>query len=397
MNPPVEVRDLAEEDLDAYFAIRAQAFGRPRSERAAWRERVMADRDAARLGAYVGPKLVGALRVLPGGQWMSGHRVSMGGVAGVVVAPEVRGRGVARALLFGGLEWMRERELAVSALHPASTRVYRGAGWEVAGDQESVAVRARSLAAIRIGETRAVEPAERDDWPELRECYARSARSRHGFVDRSESFWLLREPPEAADGWFTYAVRGADGVSGYVRYEQQPTEGWGYRLRVDDFVADDLDSAASLWRFLGGHGMQVEHIEVPGPAVDQLLLLLDEQDLATLAVNRWMHRIVDLPAAFAQRGYSPNASGSVAVAVTDPWPLGTSGSWMITVGDGYGAAAPAASASITLDIGALSAVTIGRFSVGALAAAGRIDGPDDEVARLGDLLAAPTPQLTDDF
>lgn len=397
MNRPLEVRDLAEEDLDAYFAIRAQAFGRPGAERASWRDCVAADHDAARLGAYVGSKLVGGLRVLPGGQWMSGRRVSMGGVAAVVVAPEVRGRGVARVLLFGGLEWMREREFAVSALHPASTRVYRGAGWEVAGDQETVAVRARSLAAIRIGETRDVAPAERDEWPELRECYARSARSRHGFVDRSESFWLLREPAEDADGWFTYAVRGPDGVSGYVRYEQEPSAAWGYRLRVDDFVADDLDSAASLWRFLGGHGMQVARVEIPGPAVDQLLLLLDEQDLGTLSVNRWMHRIVDIPAAFAQRGYAPNASGSVSVAVTDPWPMGTSGSWTITVGDGTGAATPAADASIALDIGALSALSIGRFSVTTLAAAGRINGPRDEVVRLGDLLGAPRAQLTDDF
>ena len=397
MTSPVEVRDLADDDLDAYYAIRAQAFGRPESERAAWRDRVAADHDAARLGAYVGTTLVGGLRVLPGGQWMSGRRVSMGGVAAVVVAPEMRGRGVARALLFAGLEWMRERELAVSALHPASTRVYRGAGWELAGDQENVAVRARSLAAIRRGEAREVEPVNRTDWPELRECYARSARSRHGFVDRSESFWLLREPPRDSDGWFTYAVRGADGISGYVRYEQQPSAGWGYQLRVDDFVADDLDAAASLWRFLGGHGMQVERVEIPGPSADQLLLLLDEQDLETLAVNRWMHRIVDIPSAFAERGYSPNTSGSVSVVVRDPWPTGATGNWTITIHDGVGSAVPAAAASIALDIGALSALTIGRFSVGALATAGRIEGPRAEIARLGDLLAAPIPQLTDDF
>ena len=168
-------------------------------------------------------------------------------------------------------------------------------------------------------------------------------------------------------------------------------------MRVDDFVADDVDSAASLWRFLGGHGMQVERIEVPGPAVDQLALLLDEQDLTTLAVNRWMHRIVDVPAAFAQRGYAPSVSGSVSVAVTDPWPMGTGGSWTISVGDGSGAAAPAARASIALDIGALSALAIGRFTVEALGAAGRIAGPHDEVALLGSMLAAPMPQLTDDF
>ena len=397
MTPSVEVREVGDDDLDAYYAVRAQAFGRPESERTPWRDRVAADPAAARLGAYVGAKLVGGLRVLPGGQWMTGRRVSMGGVAAVVVAPEVRGRGVARALLFHGLGWMKERELAVSALHPATTRVYRSTGWEIAGDQENVAVPPRSLAAIRRGETLPVERVERDDWPELRECYARSARRRHGFVDRSESFWMLREPAADADSWFTYAVWGNDRISGYVRYQQQPESGWGYQLRVDDFVADDLDSAASLWRFLGGHGMQVQRVEVPGPAVDQLALLLDEQDLSTLAVNRWMHRIVDVPAAFEQRGYPSSISGSVSLTVSDPWPEGAGGTWAITVDDGAGSAATALKASITTDIGALSALNIGRFSVATLAAAGRIHGPEHELVRLGNLLAAPIPQLTDDF
>ena len=39
-------------------------------------------------------------------------------------------------------------------------------------------------------------------------------------VNRSASFWILREPSTEDTGWFTYGVRTDAGLAGYVRYEQ---------------------------------------------------------------------------------------------------------------------------------------------------------------------------------
>ena len=401
-----EIREVDDADLDAYYDIRSQAFGRPETERTEWRDRVQRDQDAMRLGAYLGGELVGGLRVLPGGQWLNGRSVPMAGLAAVVVRPEVRGQGVARGLLFAALDWMRARGIAVSTLHPASTRVYRSGGWEIAGTQETVRVNGRSLAALRAAPGPRTDPTVvrlgRDDWPAARACYARAAAVHHGMVDRSESFWALREPAEDGSSWFTYGVRGEHGLEGYARYEQVPGSGWGYRLVVDDFVAETGAVAVALWRFLGAHAMQVQHIEVPHACTDPLLLFLDEQDLSVRFTNRWMFRIVDISGAIGGRGYPGVGNGSVSAQIHDPWPGGCTGAWTITVEDGAGHCVPAASASnppdaVVTDIGALSALMIGRFSTTTLLTTGRMQGSHDALNTLGRLLSSPPPVLDDDF
>ncbi len=412
VNGSLRIAVIGDAALDAYYDIRAQAFGRPESERAEWCDRVQRDVDSVRLGAYLGTELVGGLRVLPGAQWLNGRSVPMGAVAAAVVRPEFRNRGVARSLLFAGLDWMREQGIAVSSLHPASTRVYRSTGWEIAGMQETVLVDVRSLAALRgltdSGENAVVRLGPQD-WETVRACYARAAASRHGFVDRSESFWNLREPASDDTDWFTYGVRRRvghdDGLAGYVRYRQRAGDGWRYRLVVDDIVAATPTVARALWRFLGAHAMQVEPIEVHHACVDQLLLLLDEQDLVSRYPNRWMFRIVDLAAAVAGRGYPGDRNGSIEIDVEDPWPGGCSGRWRISVEaidgratriDAHGSAVGAAD-RVSTDIGALSALMIGRFTASTLAGAGRMGGSPAALATLDSLLASPTPQMDDDF
>ena len=408
VNAAFEIREVDDGDLDAYYDIRSQAFGRPETERAGWRDRVQRDQDAMRLGAYIAGELVGGLRVLPGGQWLNGRSVPMAGLAAVVVRPEARGQGVARGLEFAALDWMRARGIAVSTLHPASTRVYRSGGWEIAGTQETVRVNSPSLAAVRTPSDALAGPAVvrlgRDDWPAARDCYSRRAALRHGMVDRSESFWALREPVDDGSTWFTYGVRGDRGLDGFVRYVQVPgTAGWGYRLVVDDFVAESSAVAGALWQFLGAHAMQVPHLEVSHACTDSLLLFLDEQDLSVKNTNRWMFRIVDVAGAIGGRGYPGVGNGSVSVHIRDPWPNGCSGTWTLTVENGQGsagAAPPSAGGvgnAVVTDIGALSALMIGRFSTTTLRDAGRMQGSDDAVDTLGRLLHSPPPVLDDDF
>ncbi len=394
----VEFRPIADDDLDQYFDIRSQAFGRPESERIAWTARASADADALRLGAYRGSELVGGLRVLPAGQWLDGRRVGMGGVAAVVVRPEFRASGIGRRLLFDSLTWMREHELAVSALHPATTRAYRRVGWEIAGDEAVYAIPTRSLASLELDHAVQVSRLHAADRGAVRDCYARYAPTRHGFVDRSPSFWQLREEVDDEDGGFTYGVRSGDIIAGYVRYRQQlAPDGWGYHLRVDDFIASDPATATALWRFFGGHAMQVESIEVPAPLLDELLLVLDEQEVRQLVVNRWMHRIVDLPRALSARGTRFGGRATITIGVTDPWPGSGASAWTIHADGGVLRAEPSRSAGLQTDIGALSAASIGRFPIRFLASAGRISGPADQIALLDTILASPRPELSDSF
>ncbi len=396
--PDPETRLLGDEDLDEFFDVRAQSFGESGGDRERWKSRLALDPAAVAIGAFAGRDLVGALRVFPVGQFLVGRPVPMGAVAAVVVRPEARGRGVAKSLLTSALEWMRAHGRAVTSLHPASTRVYRSMGWEHAGRAGWARVPTRSLAALAAGATRLVARIGADGNEEIRDCFAADAIGRHGPVQRSAAWWAFIEAVAQDVGAFTYGARDAGGrLLGYVRYTQIPSRSWGYSIRVEDFVAGDPDSAAALWRFLGGHAMQVERIAVPEHVVPGLVLLLPEQDVETVALNRWMHRIVDLPAVAAARGFPVGVRGAVTFRVTDPWPGGVGGTWRLEVADGAGAVVSAADAAVALDVGALSALSVGGASVDELRRAGRIEGPADELAVLGTLLAAPQPVMTDEF
>ena len=64
-------------------------------------------------------------------QWWCGRAVPMAGVASVKVAPEDRGRGLARRLMTALLDEIAARGYPLSALYPATMPLYRSLGWEL--------------------------------------------------------------------------------------------------------------------------------------------------------------------------------------------------------------------------------------------------------------------------
>ena len=397
----LRVAEVDDDGLDEYFAVRAQSFGVGASDLDAWRAFLSASPEALRIGAYDERRLLGALRVLPTGQYLLGRSVRTGAVAGVVVRPEARGRGVAARLLEAALDWMRSERIVASALHPASTRVYRSRGWEIAGLAGHVSVPSRSLAVLRAETAAVVERLDATDFAARQHCYDAVARTVHGAFDRSPTFWRMHAAADVEDGAFVYGVRDGTELRGYVAYTQLPRASWGYQLRVDDVWARDRDAAIAIWQFLGAHSMQVEHIEVPIPAVATLLLLLDEQDVTPLRENRWMHRVVDVPGFLSARGFPSGLEAAVTVGVTDRWVGGVSGMWRLEAADGHGTATAvrpdAGGTAVRTDVGALSALLVGGFTVAELVAAGRMAGDPEDLERLGALAAAPPPWITDDF
>src|SRR5262245_45038439 len=138
----IEIRVPTAEEVHGVFDVRAQAFAVPESDRERWTSLVD---PTGLVTAFLGSQVVGSLTVLQFGQWFGGRSVPMGGLATVVVRPEHRGEGIASRLLEHSLVRMRESGFPVSTLHPATTRVYRAAGWEIGGDLARHRIATRSL------------------------------------------------------------------------------------------------------------------------------------------------------------------------------------------------------------------------------------------------------------
>ena len=214
-----EIRDLDPRHLDAALDIRTRSFGPlddTRKER--WRQLILRSLpDRLVLGCYNGPQLVAMARINAFRQWWHGRTLPMAGIGGVVVAPEYRGRGVARQLMLAILERSAELGYPISALYPATVPLYRGLGWEIAGSQYLVTVPAnalRELAATPVP-VRRIGP---NDVPEVLSVVRRihtTARS-SGPIDWGESGvrrWLTDDQPfcyRAEDGFLAYQWDGPD-------------------------------------------------------------------------------------------------------------------------------------------------------------------------------------------
>src|SRR4051794_6115535 len=97
----LQVRDLVPDDHDAALDIRTRSFGPLSAGGRSWWgdlfERTVAARRS--LGVFTGDTLVATTRIHAYQQLWGGQALPMAGIAGVVVAPEWRGRGVARLLM----------------------------------------------------------------------------------------------------------------------------------------------------------------------------------------------------------------------------------------------------------------------------------------------------------
>lgn len=392
----ISVRAPRRDEADAVFAVCSEAFASRPERRAPW---VDSKRMEDFLGAWVGDELVATTEVMPVGQFFGGRLVPMGAVASVAVRPDHRGRGIAPRLLALAVERMHEEGLVVSTLHPATTRFYRGLGWEIGGEFGVRRVPTASLAALPPGEQECLRPGRSDDFDAVRECYDRVAPSINGAIDRRETRWRVDLFTLDRPQRYVYVYDAGDGIDGYVVYDQhQTSRQWGFRITVHELVAADADAAVTLWRHLGSHVAQVDEVTVLALPLDVLTLLLPEQVIELVGANHWMTRIVDAAGAVAARGYPPGVRAEVHLQIADrvaPW---NDGRFVLRVEGGEGKLSPGGTGDVHLSINALSSLYTGWAKAPVLAAAGLVHHAGRrDLADLDAAFAGPRPYLFDNY
>ena len=392
----IEIRAPRDEEADAVFALCSEAFTSPPEREEPWRE---SKRMEDFLCAWSGEELVGTTEVMPGGQYFGGRSVPMGGVASVAVRPDQRGRGIAPRLLARSVERMHEQGLVISTLHPATTRFYRGLGWEIGGEFGVRRVPTASLAALPSGEPECVRPAQAGVANSLRECYGRVAPTINGALDRSDARWHALELALDHPHRYRYVYDGDGQIDGYVVYDQRSTgRQWGFGITVHELVAADARAAVTLWRHLASHVAQVDTVTVLAVPLDVLTLLLHEQVVEFVAANHWMTRIVDAAGAIAARGYPPGVRAEVHLQLADrvaPW---NDGRYVLRVEGGEGKLTPGGTGDVHLPVNALASLYTGWATAPVLAGAGLLHhaGPR-EIAAFDAAFAGPRPYLFDNY
>ena len=366
-------RDLTVDDIDAAFDIRTRSFGRLSPSLRDWWDTVQKEsiNEHRTIGAFDGERLLAHARVRAYQQFWGGRPMPMGGVAGVVVAPEARGRGVGSRLMAAIARRSLELGDLVSALYPATIPMYRALGWEVAGAQYRINLPPEALRTLGGKDIQLRRATESDVEPFLTRLHDRYVVERANgpkLPTRSEAREQLID-----EGMMSYV-----GDGGHVVYEWAKED-----LVVSYLSADTPEIARALWSVVGSGSSIVRSVVAYVAPDDPIQLLLPEEIAHEMYLKRWMLRLLDVQKAVAARGFSPAVAGSAAVALQDPLLPGNSGAWQLEVSEGRAELAPtqASGASLRLDPNGFAALFAGT-PVHVLRTAGLASGGD----RVGDEL-----------
>ncbi|MET9340576.1 GNAT family N-acetyltransferase [Nonomuraea sp. NPDC003804] len=382
----MEIRDLSPDDLDAVLDTRKRSFGPLPADLADnWRALALATLEQGRfLGVFDGSRVAAAAR-LPGfTQWWHGRPQPMAGVAGVVVNPEDRGRGVGRRLMRAVLGRAAELGEAVSALYPATTPIYRSLGWEHAGAENAVTLAPEALRTIGPAEQVKLRRMGPDDVAEVIAILGRvhAANRASGPICWDEAAWrrYLDEDDDfrylADDGFVAYRWDGGD-------------------IAVDNLVAGSEATARALWAMVGTSSSIAKKVTAVVAPNDPVLWLVRERAKEQVKQTRWMFRVVDVAEAIARRGFPSVVSAHAVITVDDPERPANSGTWRLEISGGSGTAGTATGRGPRFTVNGLSALYAG-IPTSTLRPAGLLSGPEEFDEAL-DAAFAGTPYMIDYF
>ncbi len=386
---------IGEGELVAVSRILSHAFAFPPDQAGEWFQKAGLEQ-ARVLRGPTGP--VGCLMRIPMGQYFGGRVVPMLGIAGVGVAPEARGQGLALELMRDCIREARAEGFAISCLFASTQALYRQVGYEQAGHRYAYRL---PLATIDVRDRKGgLIPLSLADQPMVEECYREFAREHNGALERGRYAWgRIRELRGEAFHGFGVPREGG-GLDGYIFLAQRrsPTS-LRQEIGISDIAFRTAAGGRRILGFLADFGTIGDEALFFGGPHHLLLALMGQQRFKAEFRDYWMVRVTDVKAALEARGYAPGVDAEVTLRITDDLVPENTGIWLLRVKDGAGSAERTAAgrAGIAMDVAALAGMYTGMFSPGQLRLIGRVEGQDREIAAAGALFAGPTPGMTEMF
>jgi predicted acetyltransferase len=317
------------------------------------------------------------------------------GIAAVAVAPEARGRGLARRIMQEALVEIHEDGWPISCLYPSTQSLYRQVGYEQAGHRFMTRVPLAQID-VRDRQDRLVALDESHQ-PAVLACYEAFASSLDGWLDRGTFGWLaVRE--RRGERYSGFGIGSREHLDGYTFFTQRVRPETGrHDLVLSDVAFRTPAAGRRLLGFLADFATIGDDLVFAGGPHHPLHWLLGQQRHTVTFKNYWMLRMVDVPRALAARGYPPGLRARVSLEVNDDLIGANHGRHVLTVEDGRGHVEAGGDGSVRIGVRALAALWSGFVTPAQLRLVGAIEGTGDATAALGAAFAGGTPAMSDMF
>jgi predicted acetyltransferase len=372
----VTVRRLQGGDLEALFALRQLSF----LDRSDFDDPAVRARHEVRLPFSYGhfdqetdqEKLTSAAICFPFEMYHAGKRVRVGGLAGVLSAPETRRRGFVRDLLHAILSDLKDNGVGWALEYPFDPRFYARYSFATVPTGSEVTVPAERL--FR-GPSPDAERFRGDPERVLEPIY--SAWAQH------YALTLCRDNP-ARPTWtrilgdnVCYLLEDA-----YVVFELEHTSS-GQTLTVHDYAFRTPAGRERVFRFIGSFYGQADRISLHLPSDEPLAL--DVQNYHTNELPILQARIVDLGAAL--NPLESTVESTFTVRIRDDFCSWNDGVFKLTLTpSGTRVSHSDAQPEATLSVATLTQLVVGALSPTAALRAGLAEGhlqPIQTLAALG--------------
>ncbi|MGL4884644.1 MAG: GNAT family N-acetyltransferase [Waterburya sp.] len=342
-------------------------------------------------------RIVGGLALHNLGQWFGGNCIPMCGIAMVGIAPEHRGKGLARELVKHTLIEFDSLNIPISTLFPATKYLYSQLGYEQGGIRclwglPTDGIQFKNDAKLLHNTFMLkVEPLKCLSFLEL---YNKTARINNGYLKRNETVW--KKIIEQGDTTIhAYVVYSEDRPEGYIIYNQILQEKKSF-LRILDWTATTPAITSCLWRFINTHKSQFQEVSWFSGAVEPKLLMLSEQKASIRHYDYWFLRIVNVEKSLALRGYPSCIEAELHLEIHDSLLSSNNDRFILTVCNGIGKVSKGGSGHLKLDISSLVPMYTNLFSPLQLLQMGRIEATDEKIIDIAtSIFAGSSPSMID--
>lgn len=377
------IRGLRESDLDTLYRIRQVAYLDNFSVTNPAVQQLHRERLAYQFGRFVDGRLVSAASWYPFSMYHRGARATVGGLAGVLTAPEARRQGHVRALLGHGLGRLRDQAVGWCLEYPFDTRYYHRFGWDTVANGVFAEVPIERFARFAGGGSpRRISLDDDAAIARIRTIYAEWA--------SSYNFTMVRDEKVRHD--WTRVLDGApwDDATRFVYLMEHgyavlkiAADAAGEKLSLLDYAFDSAQGRAHVLGLMNLFAGQVHTVCLQLATDDPLAM---EWSNFLVAHPHPLHaRIVD--AATALSGWTAPDEFAVTVEVRDDFCAWNDGVFRVDVVDGQTCAQPSdAAAMVSVDVRGLVRILSGSVTPAAARRVGLVTG---EASAAADLCGLP--------